>query len=345
MYRVKANATPRLRVRSKPTLSSDVLGGFLPGREINVTTIANGWATIRTADDLTAYVSAAYIEDTSAPPPPVGDYRRMGLHLHTGNNAVACVRVYDECARAGKPLAVAVVINNTALVDTIKRVSPSTFAVLRAGINEQTGTDFLPLVEDDNMVNFLAGEKRFNERYVPCAADAYQIANEHYSGGHPTWKIEAMTQFYLGGMAAAKARGVIITVGDFSTGTPEDAHLEIMKPMLDRAEAEGHILNYHSYAAPGIYDMTYESTWWALRWERIIRNNPKLRVINGEFGGYHNNGPDIMAMVRQYQAMTATNKILIGSAVYTANAGEDWKRKGFDFDAHLTEFSVWQRSL
>lgn len=341
MWRVKADATPRLRVRSKP--NGDILGGFPPGRVIEVVSVTGGWAKLRTADDLTAYVSAAYIEDTSAPPPPVVDYRKISLHIHTGNNAAACVNVYHECANAGKPIPLAVVINNAGIVDEIKRISPQTFVVLRAGV--VGGQDVLPLVPDDNQANFLAGEKRFNERYIPCNADAYQCCNEHYSNAYPAWKVEAMAQFYIGVMSAAKARGKLSTIGDFSGGTPEDSDIELMQPMLIKAEQDGHLVNYHGYAPPNIYDMSYLSEWWSMRWERITRNYPKLRVVIGETGGYHNNGPDIMGMMRQYQAMLATNKTVIGAAVFTANAAQDWVDKGFGFDPYLDSYSAWFKSL
>jgi SH3 domain-containing protein len=341
MWRVAPNATPYLRVRSRP--NGDILGGFLPNKEINVLGIENNWARLQTADNLTAWVNASYIvRDVS--PSPVG-YRKLSLHIHTGNNAAACVQVYRECAQAGKPLALAVVINNPSLCDEIKMVSKDTFVVSRNGINEQTGTDSLPLVENDRMANFLAGEKRFNERYIPCNADAFQCANEHYSNAYPVWKVEAMSQFYQGMMSAAKARRTRVTVGDFSAGTPEDYHLELMSPMLTQAEQDGHILNYHAYAPPDTFDMTAEAEWWVMRWERIVRNYPKLGVLMGEAGGYGQNGPDPMKLVRQLQAMLATNVNVIGAAVFTANAGAPWDTNGCGFDPYLSEFSVWHRSL
>jgi hypothetical protein len=341
MWRVKSDATPFLRVRCTP--SGHILGGFLPRTPINVLGIENGWARLQTADNLTAWVNASYIEQDVVTQ-PVG-YLKLGLHIHIGNNAAQCVQVYRECAQAGKPLPLAVVINNTGLVDAIKEVSPSTFVVYRGGINQDTGTDSLPLVENDRMANFLAGEKRFNERYIPCNADCYQCANEHYSNAYPVWKVEAMSQFYQGMMASAKARKTLVTVGDFSAGTPEDYHLELMAPMLTQAEQDNHILNYHGYCPPDVFDMTEDVEWWAMRWERITRNYPKLRVLMGECGGYGQNGPDPMRLVRQYQAMLATNVNVIGAAVFTANAGEPWKSNGCNFDPYLQEFSVWHRSL
>lgn len=341
MWRVAPNATPYLRVRSRP--NGDILGGFLPNKELNVLGIENNWARLQTADNLTAWVSATYIV-RDVEPTPVG-YRKLGLHIHTGDNAAACVQVYRECAQAGKPLALAVVINNTGLVDAIKDVSPSTFVVYRGGINKDTGTDSLPLVQDDKMANFLSGEKRFNERYAPCKADCYQVCNEHYSNAYPAWKVEAMSDFYQGIMAAANARKTLVTIGDFSAGTPEDYHLELMAPMLAQAESDGHILNYHAYAPPNIFDMTAQAEWWVMRWERIVRNYLKLRVLFGECGGYGQNGPDPMSLVRQLQPMVATNVNIIGSAVFTANAAEPWKSNGCGFDPYLQEFSVWHRSL
>jgi hypothetical protein len=195
------------------------------------------------------------------------------------------------------------------------------------------------------MANFLAGEKRFNERYAPCSADCYQVCNEHYSGAYPAWKVEAMSHFYLGIMATAKARGTLATVGDWSAGTPEDSHLELMAPMLAQAEADNHVMNYHGYCPPDVFDMTAQSEWWTMRFERITRNYPKLRVLMGECGGYGQNGPDPMKLVRQYQAMLATNVNVIGAAVFTANAGSPWDTNGCGFDPYLNEFSVWHRSL
>lgn len=341
MWRVAPNATPYLRVRSRP--NGDILGGFLPNKELNVLGIENNWARIETADKLTAWVSAQYIVRDVGPTPVA--YRKLGLHIHIGNNAGQCVQVYRECAQAGKPIPLAVVINNTWLVDAIKQASPQTFVVARLGINEQTGTDSLPLVQDDKMANMLAGEKRFNERYAPCAADAYQVCNEHYSNAYPAWKVEAMSQFYLGIMATAKARKTLVTVGDWSAGTPEDHHLELMQPMLAQAEIDGCPMNYHGYAPPDIYDMTAQSEWWTMRFERITRNYPKLRVLMGECGGYGQNGPDPMKLVRQYQAMLATNVNVIGAAVFTANAAAPWDTNGCGFDPYLAEFSTWFRSL
>lgn len=344
MWRVKADATPFLRVRAKPLVSVDnILGKFAPGKILNVQSIEGNWARVKVDDDVSVWVSASFIEQDGVTVPVT--YRKIGLHLHTGANADACVRVFEDCARAGKPIPLAVVINNPGLVDAIKRVSQQTFVVYRGGINQQTGTDVLPLIVDDNIANFHAGEKRFNERYAPCAADAYQCANEHYDKGHPVWKVEAMAQFYLGVMAAAKARGTIATVGDFSVGTPEDDHLELLAPMLSKAETDGHLLNYHGYAPPDIYDMTSQSEYFSMRWERIMRNYPKLKVVIGETGGYHRNSDNIMAMMRQYQAMLATMQNVIGAAVFTANAAADWQEKGFGFDPYLHEYGSWFRSL
>lgn len=339
MWRVKPDCTPFLRVRCKP--NGDIIGKFMPNTAINVLEVTDGWARVRVADTVDVWVSAAYIESNQTA--PIVTHRKIGLHLHTGSNADACVRVYAECANAGKPIPLAVVINNTGLVDAIKAVSPLTFVVYRGGVVD--GQDVLPLIQDDNQANFLAGEKRFNERYAACWADAFQVGNEAYDKGFPAWKVEAFAYFYIGAMAAAEARNTFVTVGDFAVGGPEIEHLELLKPMLSRAESKGHPLNYHSYCAPKTYDITSQSEWYALRWVRITEGYPKMRVLNGEMGGFFDNGPDPMGICRQYYAMTATMDCLIGSAMFTANAAKDWQDRGFGFDGHLGEYAIWHKSL
>lgn len=340
MWRVAPNATPYLRVRSRP--NGDILGGFTPGKELNVLGIENNWARLQTADNLTAWVSAQYIVRDVEPSPVA--YRKVGLHLHTANNIAACLQVYADCAQAGKPIPIALVINNAGLCNAIKQISPQTFVVCRSGVSG-TALDELELTPNNTDANMAAGKRRFDQRYTPCNAGAWQIANEHYDKGHPDWKVKAMAEFYVGAMFAAEAKGVKITVFDGSTGTPEDEDLPLLAPMLQKANDDGHYLCYHSYAAPGVFDMTYAAEWYVLRFERITRNYPKLEVVIGECGGYGTNGADPMKLVRQIQAMLATNVRVKGAAVFTANAGQDWVDAGCGFDAYLPEFSVWHRSL
>lgn len=340
MWRVAPNAKPYLRVRSRP--NGDILGGFLPGKELNVLGIENNWARLQTADNLTAWVSAQYIVRDVEPTPVA--YRKIGIHLHIGNNIEACLQLYSDCFQAGKPLPIAVVINNVGLANAIKRVSPPTFVVFRGGITGDA-LDVLDLTQNNTDANIVAGRKRFEQRYTPCNADAWQIANEHYDKGHEPWKVKAMAEFYVGAMFAAEAKDVKITVGDFSTGTPEDEDLPLLAPMLQKANDDGHYLNYHSYAAPGVFDMTYAAEWFALRFERIIRGYPKLMVVLGEAGGFGQNGPDPMSLFRQLQAMLATNANVIGAALFTGNAAPPWSTNGCNVDPYLTEIGIWHRSL
>lgn len=268
---------------------------------------------------------------------------KISLHLHTGDNAAACVRVYEDCAQAGTPIPLAMVINDPSLVDEIKRVSPDTFAVLRDGV--VGGQDSLPLTQNNPAANIAAGRARFAQRYAVCKADAYQIANEHYHKSHPAWMVEAMAWFYVGAMQAAEAMDTFVLVGDFGVGGPEDEHLPLLTPMLTRAEANGHPLNYHGYCQPNVYDIALGAEWFAMRWRRIVAGYPALRVIIGECGGYYDNGPDIMGMMKMYQPMLAPFANVIGAAVFTAKAAEPWKSGGFNFDPHLNEYATWFKSL
>ena len=268
---------------------------------------------------------------------------KIGLHLHTGDNAAACVQVYADCAKAGTPISAALVINNAALVNEIKRVSRETFVVGRFGV--VGGQDDLPLIPNNPEANRTAGRARFVARYVACAADAYQVANEHYDKAHPAWKVAAMGDFYIGVMEAAEALDAIVLVGDFGVGGPEDVHLPLLAPMLARAEVGGHILNYHGYCKPGSDDITEESEWFAMRWQRIVKDYPTLRVFIGECGGYAKNPPTIMDMLKTYNAMLAPFWQVIGACVFTADAAEPWKSNGCNFDPHLNEYAAWQKSL
>lgn len=347
MYRVKADATPYLNVRSKGSPAGDIVGFVLPGENIEVKEVAGNWfrAEWRPTPKVTirGWMSGQYIEQVGAVYPLPVTYRKAGLHFHTGDNIAACMEVVNALVQAGKPMPLAVVVNNGGLVAAIKKLSPNTFTVYRGGV--VAGADVLPLVKDDPDANIRAGKTRFEQRYTPCGADAYQIANEHYAPSHEDWQVTAMSWFYVGAMYAAEAKGVKVTVGDFSAGTPEPYHLELMKPMLQKANDDGHYLNYHAYAAPDVYDMTRDAEWWAMRWLKIIEGYPKLGVVLAEMGGFHQNSGAIMALVRQLQAMTATYANVKGFAVFTANAARDWQDKGFGFDPYLPEFSAWLRTI
>lgn len=351
---MKAKTVDALRLRPYPLLSAGVIRVMPANEALDVTmdcaAISGGlewWIVIDSLGNK-GWAAAKWIAWTDTqpppPPPPATNYLKIGLHLHVANNIAACLQVYSDCAQAGKPVPIAVVINNPGLVNAIKRVSPKTFVVCRYGVGG-TALDELDLTENDTAANMAAGKARFEQRFATCDADCWQIANESYDKGHPDWKIKAMAEFYIGAMFAAEAKGVKITVFDGSTGTPEDSDLPLLAPMLQKANDDNHFFCYHGYSAPGIFDMTYASEWYSMRFERIIRGYPKLKVVIGECGGYGTNGSNIMGMMRQYQAMLATNPAVIGAAVFTANAAQDWIDAGCSFDPYLNEYSRWMQSL
>jgi len=345
MWRVKLSATPYLNVRCKP--NGDIIGRFAPGRQIEVQSISDGWAKVLVADTVIVTVSATFIEQAQEPTPePQPDpeaRQRVGLHFHTNNERLSeCIELISDLAQAKKPLPMAVVINNAGLVQAIKRLSPDTFVVFRGGV--VGGADNLPLVKDDAAANMQAGRQRFKDRYQACPADAWQIANEHYAPSHANWQVTAMAWFYVGAMYEAEAAGVKITVGDFSTGTPEPEQIDLLDPMLQKAERDGHYLGYHSYAKPDSYNMNEAAEWYTLRFEKIVADYPALGIVLHEMGGFHNNGSDPMALVKQFSGMIARRRNVKGAAVFTAMAGAPWKDNGFNFDPYLGEFKRWHLS-
>lgn len=337
-WRVRLDATPYVNIRLTPAPDGAKIDRGEPGELVEVIQINDdtGWAEVR----ITAYMMARFLEEVKQ---QTGNFRKISMHIHTGSNADACIKGYGDCYKAGTPIPLAVVINSPWIVNAIREVSPPTYIVYRGGV--VGGPDVLPLTRNNRAANVAAGKKRFYERYAPCAANAYQCANEHYSKDQPDWMITAMGEFYEGVMDGANEKNVDATTFDLSTGTMEKHHLKLVAPALRRAEAEGHPFNYHAYAPPDVYDMTSAAEWFVMRWVWMLEDYPKMRVLFGEAGGYHNNGPDPMALFRQLQAMLATNENVIGAAGFTFDAGEPWKSNGFNLDPILNAYIDWHKSL
>lgn len=328
-YRVRKDALPYLNVRQTP--NGTILGKLMPGEIANVIGNEGEWTK------LAVYVKSEYLEQINAPVPSYS--RKMSLHIHTGNKAAGVIDAYRNTFNAGKPMPLALVINDVGMVAAIRVVSRSTFIVFRGGVVD--GGDGLPLTQNNRAANMLAGRQRFLERYAVCPADCYQIANEHFVNDMPDWMTVAMGEFYEGAMIEAEARNTLVTVGDFSAGTPDKRHINLIAPALRRAEANGHPVNYHGYAPPKIYDMTAQSEWFSMRWTWFTEAYPRLRIVIGECGGYGDNGPDAMRLVLQYHPMLASHPAVIGAAIFTANAGADWEAKNCNFDTSLPAFVPW----
>lgn len=367
LYRVKESVAPdKLNVRCTP--AGDIVGQLLPGALIEVdesfqptSPKAVGWSrTLFTISDdetfkemgvVALFVKTEFIElvpepepEPEPPPPPAPispvQPRYFGVNVHIGQNANATVDLYRDMRQAGHPLGVALVINNVDIANRIKEVSPTTFVILRLGVIG--GQDMLPLIEGDAEANRRSGRLRFLERYKPSAADCYQIANEHYHKSHSQLRIVGMADFYCGAMDAAREKNTLITIGDFSVGTPEDYHLPLMSKMFKQAERDGHPLDYHFYTAPGKEsDITFEADLYALRWKVISKLYPALRIVGGEAGGFKRNPDDLVGLMKQLWALVYGERNLIGMNLFTANPARDWIDNGFNVDPHFPALKQW----
>jgi hypothetical protein len=267
---------------------------------------------------------------------------KIGFHIHVGNNANAVIDLYKRMHDGGTPITVAKVINDTTIVNRIKQVSPSTFVVFRGNIGVDH-ENFGGTMTGDRARDEQQGYERFKARYIPCNADAFQVANEWYNPGQPEHVLRGANAFYLGAMRAAAEAGVRITVGDFSYGTPEDHHLDFFAEMFTRARERGDVLNFHSYAHE--MDFRYLEDWLAMRWRRITARFP-LRVFIGEAAQRAHNagylGQQTLELMKQLHSMIKDSPQVIGACWYTANGAFDWAHSSCD--ALFPDFAVWHSS-
>lgn len=308
-------------------------------------TVAAGgysWQKIEVASTLhTAWVATKYLTPiVTVPPPPVARGSGFGLNLIGPGAFNEALNTIGNLARAGKPLALAIAINEGKIVQAIKAQSPQTVVVFRS-TNMPAGID---------NPSYAAGRDFFSQHWPVLAqgvgANFYSFCNEWLIADEPKI-LAAQVQAYVGMMDAARAANVKITVGDLSVATPHPALDNILEPMWTKAEQFGFALNYHAYTASGTNDPNVNAAGRTMRWTDFVRAHPSLKVIIGEFGTDSNNssfpGTDAaVTMCQQYDVMLKPYPQVLGYAYFAAKGSTDsWQHS--DVTPALPEIEAWLR--
>lgn len=274
--------------------------------------------------------------------PPVQVGSKFGLNLIGPGAFNEVLGFIARLAQAGKPMALAVVINEAKIVQAIKALSPKTVVVFRR-------TDIPAGIENPS---YAAGQQFFNQ-YWPAlwggqGADYFSFCNE--------WLVYAdagllarQVQAYLGLMDAARNAGVKIVVGDLNVGFPHPTLNSLIEPMLARAESYGFPLNYHAYTRPGSTDPAVESAGRAMRWLDFVRTHPRLKVLIGEYGPDDGNAsfPGAVAaveMCRKYDVLLKPYSDQVLGYAYFAAVGATGSWQHSDVTPALGDIETWLRS-
>lgn len=301
---------------------------------------ANGydWVPVRAGERVGVAARFGVALDAPGNSPPVAT-KKIGLHLASGDKA-GVLEMVTRLKSAGRPVPVVLVNNDGGLADAIKTASPSTFVVFRPVFS---ASDELPRhgsVWD-------SGAQWFDKmwRHMSSAqADAYQFTNEIGLGnGDTDDDVRKFCTFYRELMDACNKVSRKCTIGDFSSGHVEPRQVEFLRPMFEQADAQGHVLNYHTYTdkdADGSFanGAAYNS----LRWKPWVEGLNRIRIIFGESSHYHGprwRGQATVNLWTEQQAQVADDARVIGACAWTAMPTWDWEADRVD----LSAYEAWMR--
>jgi hypothetical protein len=219
------------------------------------------------------------------------------------------------------------------MVRAIKAVSPNTFILARLRDDGTKWPDAIPIT-GNRETDRVTGRQRFWKWHNACkgiAWDALSCDNEWLSQDNPAL-LAAGCEIERAIMDEATAAGVRVGIGNFNTGQPQGERPEIidaMRPMLQQAQNQGHVLVIHLYPING--DLTADYDRLVARWEPVFEGYPRLRVMVGEYApDVRGDGGDLLMLTGD--TLAARYPQIIGFARYTLGVG--WSEFQFDTDEY-----------
>lgn len=237
------------------------------------------------------------------------------------------------CAQT-KP-AFVLVANEDKAVGAVKTVSPNTKVAFRV-----TGHDGIDLA-GNIALDYYAGKRRA-EGLLPyfqqVPADYFIFANEWLSQDDPHWLACGCAAYQ--GIMDTVPKGMVVGIGDFSTAQPQTERADIreaMRPMLEQAQAQGHILNIHLY--PKKNDPAETAQALIDRWNFVFENYPRLKVIVGEYAPKEGmtHGSEFENFLKEGERLLSAHPQIIGAALFEIGFG--WSNFQLNIDeykAHVT---------
>lgn len=279
--------------------------------------------------------------------------RKSWAGAHTiGSTSDALRTMILNCKTAGKPLASLLSVIDASIFQWTKQVSPETIT-----INRPLWPDNYPT--EGGRIKFNQGW--FDSNIAPTQAylpfiDYIQFVNEKWPGNDASGQIlQDIANFYIDLMNACNKIGKHCTVLDLAPGNmaddrhaPEPDQFSVMKPMLQKASAEGHVLNYHMYndLENGL-DPASRKYAFAMRWVKWVKEIPGLKMLGGEalvgeWGGsvLPSDSNQVVGMMNTIDGMieyeisqgNIKREQMIGYNGFTGNPGDRWKN--FNMEPH-----------
>jgi hypothetical protein len=315
-------SNPHSNIRAEPDLQAPDVGDLVYGTKVAIEEIgmmADGYKWGKIGDGRFVAIEEQdgfpkLLQHTPPPiiilPPPHSKGRissPIGVHYQLPANPdqrEKLIAMCDVLHRAGKPLSVVTIVNDAWLVAEIRRVSPTTWINFRVVFSDRDKwPDFANNETGDTWFAYL-----WPHLSQGVGASSYQFANEWYSKETDVHTLTAWANMYTRLCKVCRFNQVICTVGDFSMGTIEDYHMDIFDEMFRTAAELGCPLDYHSYSAnnrDGATNLSAGAEWFFMRWEKIAKKYPTLKILGGEIGnsGDGNDGhlfrPETPALMRQ----------------------------------------------
>lgn len=261
--KVKSTATPFLNIRSSASVNSTVIGKALPGTELEVDKIVNGWAFLPiTTNGMRlggwAFVSAQFLESSSdtpsIPDPVVRTENKLRLGLHVMSN------VGHAIAEAGKGCRYFMVMNNNLGAHQLKTAFPDAVVMSRFYIGRNR-------LSADDLIRAL--------QVYPESELVYTGHNEQDIIGTSPDAIRERSQFDAEvaqkiKIIAPKAKYAAAT---WSMGEPDVSNPEIIKAIKDYYAPHFNSglfgLDQHSYSQTAAW-ADWETEWLVRRWEKYF---------------------------------------------------------------------------
>lgn len=259
-----------------------------------------GWAEIAEGAHKGRFVSRGFLVNPK-PPTPTVRTRHVGWHICAeGGLTSQALETMRRLSSAGHPVP-GITCLDVSTPAQVKAASPKTLVGLRNWPDQPDAQGYLD--DPDGWYS----RQMTALRGVP-GVDYYILSNEW---GRDFLLTEAgckkLYAFWDRIMDRAIADKIKITIFDFAVGWMSDERMKgeynsfaALKPLLQKAAANGFPINYHAYAGPqAVYNPSDGAEWFAGRWVKWLQEVPGLLLWGGEAGPY--DGKDEMGQDAHYR--------------------------------------------